>query len=103
MEKGKLRDAYGDETDQMYDIPNGIIAHLARECGGNVHDRNVVDVTCGLFETEAFGTSPHSGAYENDPNFVPKNVVDLETDSCLASAFRDKANTIPHTRNDWAC
>jgi hypothetical protein len=27
------------------DVPDGIIAHLTCECGGNVHDRGVVDVT----------------------------------------------------------
>jgi hypothetical protein len=36
------------------DIPDGIIAHLTRECGGNVHDHHVVDVTCGLFEKETY-------------------------------------------------
>jgi hypothetical protein len=35
------------QTNEMYDIPDGIIAHLTRECGGNVHDRNVADVTSG--------------------------------------------------------
>jgi hypothetical protein len=37
------------------DVPDGIIAHLTRECGGNVHDRRVVDVTCGSFEKETQG------------------------------------------------
>jgi hypothetical protein len=31
----------------MYDVPDEIIAHLTMECGGNVHDRHVVDVTSG--------------------------------------------------------
>jgi hypothetical protein len=26
------------------DVPDGIIAHLRRECGGNVHDRHIVGV-----------------------------------------------------------
>jgi hypothetical protein len=37
---------------RKFDIPDGIIAHLTRECGGNVHDRNIVAVTCGSFEKE---------------------------------------------------
>jgi hypothetical protein len=39
--------AVSRQTSKMYDIPDGIIAHLTRECGGNVHDRNVADVTPG--------------------------------------------------------
>jgi hypothetical protein len=33
-------------------VPNGIIARLTREFGGNVHDQPVVDVTSGSFEKE---------------------------------------------------
>jgi hypothetical protein len=36
-----------------FDVPDGMIAHVTRECGGNVHDCGVVDVTCGSFEKEA--------------------------------------------------
>jgi hypothetical protein len=35
---------------KYFDVPDGVIAHLTRECGGNVHDRDVVDVTSGSFE-----------------------------------------------------
>jgi hypothetical protein len=45
---------------RQFDVPDGIIAHLTRECGGNVHDRHVVDVTCGSFEQETVGANPHS-------------------------------------------
>jgi hypothetical protein len=41
----------------MYDIPEGIIAHPTRECGGNVHDRQFIDVTLGSFEKETFGAN----------------------------------------------
>jgi hypothetical protein len=30
-----------------FDVPDGIIAHLTRECGGNAHDDKVVE-TCRL-------------------------------------------------------
>jgi hypothetical protein len=33
-------------------VPDGIIAHLTKECGGNRHDRHVVNVTSGSFEKE---------------------------------------------------
>jgi hypothetical protein len=44
----KLCHSDGSETDEIYNIPDGIIVHLTKECGGNVH----VDVTCGSFENE---------------------------------------------------
>jgi hypothetical protein len=62
-------------------VPDGIIAHLTRECGGNLHDLHVVDVTCGSFGKETEGANPHSGAYENDPKFAVKNAADLERGS----------------------
>jgi hypothetical protein len=61
MKRGKLRLFGRIKPEQTYDIPDGIIAHLTRECGGNVHDRHVVDITCGSFEKETYGASPHSG------------------------------------------
>jgi hypothetical protein len=103
MKKGKLRLPSGRETDEMCDIPDGIIAHLTRECGGNVHDRQIVDVTCGSFEKETCGANPHSGALHNEDNCAAKNVVDLEDDSVFASALRGKEEDIPHTRNNWIC
>jgi hypothetical protein len=45
------------------DVPDGIIAHLTRECGGKVHKRHVVDITSGSFEKETQGANLHSGAY----------------------------------------
>jgi hypothetical protein len=40
VKKGKLRLGNGRETNEVCDIPDGIIAHLMRECGGNVRDRH---------------------------------------------------------------
>jgi hypothetical protein len=85
------------------DVPDGIIAHLTRECGGNVHDRHVVDVTCGSFEKETQGANPHSGAWNNDPTWAAKKAADLETDSYFQSACRTKNEDNPHTRNNWIC
>jgi hypothetical protein len=91
VKKGKLR------------YSNGIIAHLTRECGENVHRRHVVEVTLGSFEKETQGANTHSGAYENDPEHAAKNVADLESDSRFASAYRKEEEDIPHTRNNWVC
>jgi cell division protein FtsB len=65
-----------------FDVPDGIIAHLTRECG------DVIDVTSGSFEKEIHGANPHSGVYNNDPNFTAKNAVYLERSSYFASALR---------------
>jgi hypothetical protein len=75
------------------EVPDGIIAHLTRECGGNVHDSEVVEVTSGSLEKETKGAHSHSA----------KNVVYLETDSCFYAAHRNFTKDIPHTRNNWVC
>jgi hypothetical protein len=85
------------------DVPDGIIAHLTRECGGNVYDRHVVDVTCGSFKEETWGANPHSGAYNNDCDFAAINTADLETHSCFLSVYRMNEDDIPHTKNNWPC
>ena len=51
---------------------DGIIAHLTRECGGNVHEKGVVEVTA-------------SSVDPNSPLSDAKNVVDLGTDSYFRS------------------
>jgi hypothetical protein len=68
----------------------GIIACLSRECGGNVHDRGVVIVTCSKTSTD---------------NLVDaaKNAADLRADSHFWSAHRNKSESIPHARNNWLC
>jgi hypothetical protein len=93
----------GGTGDAEIDVPDGIIAHLTRERGGNVHDCGVVDVTCGSFEKETQGANPHSGAYDNQPKFAAKNAADLETPSIFGSACRRSSEEISHTRNNWLC
>jgi hypothetical protein len=76
---------------KRFDVPNGIIAYLTKQCAGNVHKRNVVLVTS-------------SGPHTDDPTDACENVVDLETDSCFYSSFqRDKTINVPHVRNKWLC
>jgi regulator of replication initiation timing len=74
------------------DVPDGIIAHLAKNCKGNVHDRKIVDVPCGSLEKVTEGATN-----------VAKNAADLETESSFWSAFGKKEEDIPHTRNNWVC
>ena len=57
---------------------DGIIAHLTREFGGNVHDKGIVNVTA----------SSVLGSYE------PKDAVDLEGDKEFASEDKE---------NSWIC
>ena len=52
----------------------GIIAHLTRECGGNVHDKGIMNVTSS-------SVSP----YPVNRQLWAKNVVDFGTDSYFAS------------------
>jgi uncharacterized protein YoxC len=73
------------------DVPDGIIAHLTTECGGNVHDRKIVDVTCGSFERETYGA-----------NRGATNAVDLYTDSLSFQLFA-KSKKIFRTRGTIGC
>jgi hypothetical protein len=57
VKKGKANDQEGKEVD--LDLLNGSIAHLARECDGNMYDCQVVDITCGSFKKEKCGANPH--------------------------------------------
>jgi hypothetical protein len=91
------------EREVEFEMPDGIIAHVTRQCGGNVHDHHVVEVTSGSFEHEAQGANPHSGAYDNKPYSAAKNAADLETDSLFISAYRKREEDIPPTRNNWVC
>jgi hypothetical protein len=70
------------------DVPDGIIAHLTRECGGNVRDHDVVGVT----------SSRPIGSL-----WAAKNVANLEDSSCFHSAHRDKNDIIPPAKNNWIC
>jgi hypothetical protein len=76
----------------MCDIPDGIIPHMTRERGGNVHDVHVVNITSGSFEKETQSASN-----------VGKNAADLESGSVLVSAYRNYQQVIWHMRNNWVC
>jgi hypothetical protein len=78
------------KTGLHFDVPDGIIGHFTRECGGNVHDCHVVEVT-----SSKPGTS--------NPAYAAKVVGDLRTTTCFFSTSRKKEENIPHTRNNWIC
>jgi hypothetical protein len=82
-------------------MPDGITAHLTRECGGNVHDYHIVEVASGSFENETNGANPSSGAFGNKPNCITKNAADLETDSPFSSAHCNPWEAIPHIKDNW--
>jgi flagellar biosynthesis GTPase FlhF len=52
VKKGNLHYDDGRPTREVCDIPDWIIAHLRRGCGGDVHDRHVVDVTSGSWNSD---------------------------------------------------
>jgi hypothetical protein len=103
MKKGKLHLSRGSQTKEGYDIPEGIIAHLMGECGGNVHAHPVVEVTCGSFKKETIGVSPRSEVYLDNPEYAAKNIADLEAGLEFRSAHCPHSEDIPHTRNNWVC
>jgi hypothetical protein len=74
---------------KKFDVPDGIIACLTRQCRGNAHTGHVVEVATGSFDKETAGANPHSGTYSNDPTYAAKNAADLQTDSRFLSASRD--------------
>jgi uncharacterized coiled-coil protein SlyX len=63
---------------------DGIVAHLAKLCGGN--DHGLVAVTSS-----------------RPVNEKPKNAADMKADSWFSSVRRKKSDEIPHTRNNWLC
>jgi hypothetical protein len=69
---------------------SGIIAHLTRRCGGNVHDRGVVQITS-------------SGTYEEARWCAAMNAADLAVDSAFWSGHRWPGENISHSRNTWIC
>jgi hypothetical protein len=72
------------------DVPDGIIAHLTRKCRGNVHDNKVVEAT----SSEPFDDGPSSAA---------RNLAAMGDKTLFNSAFRQRADDIAHTRNNWVC
>jgi hypothetical protein len=92
VKKGRGKVILGTHVE--INILDGIIAHMTRECGGNVHDRLVVEVTSGSFEKETHAAGLFVDAMD---------AADLNAASDFCSAYRDKHEDIPHTKNNWVC
>lgn len=81
-----------------FEVPDGIIGRITRECGGNVHDREIVEVTSSLDHY----MSEHGLNWVGRPvDCSGQNVADLGTASFFCSAYHDRASRIPHRRNNW--
>jgi hypothetical protein len=71
LRKLRTKSSWSGKSGVELMVPDGIIAHLTRQCGGNVHDCGVVKVTGS--ESLIAG------------RLAPKNVADLEDDSEFVS------------------
>ena len=69
--KGNPRVCTAPEIEVVYEGKplNGIIAHLTRECGGNVYDNEIVNITASSCQSD----------------YHPKNAADFSTDSAFDS------------------
>ena len=77
-ETGNIHNPRCFKTEFLYNESrplDGIIAHLTRKCGGNVHEHGVVNV-----ETNSWFTRPG-----NETTWHPKHTVDLGTNSFYCS------------------
>jgi hypothetical protein len=68
----------------------------SRECGENVHDRYVVEITSRSLEL--MGTRQPYGA--TGAKSAAENAAELEVDSCFYLAYRKDHEDIPHSRNN---
>jgi hypothetical protein len=76
--------------EKYFDAPGGINTHVTRQCDGNRHDSDVVNVTS-------------SRACHNRAEYAAKSAADLKADSYFASASRGSKDDIWHARNNWLC
>jgi hypothetical protein len=71
-------------------VPDGIVAYLGRQCGGNVHDCGVVSVTS-------------SKPFNEQAERAAKNVTEMQSDSRFCSKYRTMGAVIPQAANNWIC
>jgi hypothetical protein len=74
------------------EVPDGIIAYLTRQCGGNVHNRQIVTVT----------SSSHYRCVWAEKS-AAQNVADLETASNFRSVYCGWREDIRNSANNWIC
>jgi hypothetical protein len=85
---------------EQIDLLDGIIRHLTRQCGGNVHHRNVVTVTSSeaaggpnSWYSAPYVTASDRGAYLH---CVPTHPVS-------GNWVTYRPDEVPHARNTWVC
>jgi hypothetical protein len=84
-----------------FDVPDGIIAYLTGECGWNVNDEHIVEVT--LYKLPDALPLWVTGFL---PDCPAKRAATLTEYACFRSApFNGRAydTDVPHTRNNWLC
>jgi IS1 family transposase len=85
----------------QFEVPDGIIGHLTRECGGNVHDHNIIEVTSYI--PSGADRIWVTGSHRSNP---ARNAAALADGSIFQSApFNGHSydQNTPHTRNNWLC
>jgi predicted nucleic acid-binding Zn-ribbon protein len=70
-----------------WELPNGIISHLTKQCGGNVHQRGIVVVT-------------GSEALTSGDDYAPLNVVNFESGDAFITQGTEPSDNIGH---NWMC
>jgi hypothetical protein len=75
---------------EAFDVPDGIIADLTRQCGGNVHDCQIVTVTSS---PQYRGNSPEKTAAQN--------VADLATESTFRLPYCARQEDTHNGANSW--
>jgi hypothetical protein len=98
-EERTVNNRQGNEVE--FDVPDGIIAHLTRECGRKVHGHKAVEATSGSFEKRTCAANSQSGAHDEDPEYAPKSVADLKAVLCFLSPYRSDSARTPHRRSNW--
>jgi hypothetical protein len=85
---------------KYFDVAEGIISHLTKECGGNVHDSKLVATTAGSFEKTTYKKT------EIGNKLLTWRVVPVtgQTIPIVQKIFRRLRNSKMHCQNsrNWA-
>jgi hypothetical protein len=83
-----------------FNVPDRIIAHVTRECGGNGHDHHL-DVMSGSFEKETSGPVRTRGHVITIPVGLQRMQLIWRPIQIFLSACRPAEKDIPHSRDNW--
>jgi hypothetical protein len=84
------RERYGGAIGEAFtpnpsSLLNGIFAHLTKKCGGNVHERKIVNVTASTIVNSAGPRLGPNGPVLEGGRHQPQNVVDLNANTAFNS------------------